>query len=227
MIGADGSRETISVDEKRHVYSFEVDGAGEAILAGGQEFAWPGMGWADSLGTLRVLDKWRAAVGLEYEIEKAPLRTNTISGRPLRSSGTAIGKRAIPGLTKPASVVALGFEDFRTFSSGSILLDAFFEAGGNLFDTGFVYGAGYTEKRSAKWLKNRGVREQSVIIAKGAHSPLCYPDVIGKQLAQSLDRRQTDHVDIYFMHRETQTCRSVNSASAASSARLSSHRSKR
>ncbi|MBE1712059.1 MULTISPECIES: aldo/keto reductase [Mesorhizobium] len=202
VIGADGSRETISVDEKRHVYSFEVDGAGEAILAGRQEFAWPGMDWADSLGTLRVLDRWRAAVGLEYEIEKAQLRTNTISGRPLRSSGTAIGKRAIPGLAKPASVVALGFEDFRTFSSGSILLDAFFEAGGNLFDTGFVYGGGYTETLLGQWLRNRGVREQSVIIAKGAHSPLCYPDVIGKQLAQSLDRLQTDHVDIYFMHRD-------------------------
>ncbi|WP_404925126.1 aldo/keto reductase [Mesorhizobium sp. ORM16] len=202
VIGADGVRETISVNEKRHVYSFEVDAAGDAILAGRQEFAWPGMAWADSLGTLRVLDRWRAAVGLEYEIEKAPLRTNTISGRPLRPGGTAIAKRGIPGLSKPASVVALGFEDFRTFSSGSILLDAFFEAGGNLFDTGYVYGGGYTETLLGLWLKNRGVREQSVVIAKGAHSPLCYPDVIGKQLDQSLDRLQTDHVDIYFMHRD-------------------------
>lgn len=202
VIKSDGTRETISVNETRHLYSFEVDAAGEAILAGRQEFAWPGMGWADSLGTLRVLDRWRAAVGLEYEIEKPAKRINTISGRPLRTDGTAIGKRTIPGLSKPASVVALGFEDFRTFSSGSILLDAFFEAGGNLFDTGYVYGAGYTETLLGQWLKNRGVREQSVIIAKGAHSPLCYPDVIGKQLAQSLDRLQTDHVDIYFMHRD-------------------------
>ncbi|TPJ57766.1 aldo/keto reductase [Mesorhizobium sp. B2-6-1] len=202
VIGADGVRETISVNEKRHVYSFEVDAAGEAILAGRQEFAWPGMAWADSLGTLRVLDRWRAAVGLEYEIEKASRRTNTIADRPLRSGGTAIAKRAIPGLSKPASIVALGFEDFRTFSSGSILLDAFFEAGGNLFDTGYVYGGGYTETLLGQWLKNRGVREQSVVIAKGAHSPLCYPDMIGKQLVQSLDRLQTDHVDIYFMHRD-------------------------
>lgn len=202
VIASDGARETISVDEKRHVYSFEVDAAGEAIRAGRQEFAWPGMAWAESLGTLRVLDRWRAAAGLEYGIEKAAQRTNTISGRPLRSDGTAIAKRTIPGLSKPASVVALGFEDFRTFSSGSILLDAFFEAGGNLFDTGYVYGSGYTEKLLGEWLKNRGVRAQSVVIAKGAHSPLCYPDVIGKQLDQSLDRLQTDHVDVYFMHRD-------------------------
>ncbi|AMY01805.1 aldo/keto reductase [Mesorhizobium ciceri] len=202
VIASDGTRQTISVDEKRHVYSFEVDAAGEAIRAGGQEFAWPGMAWAESLGTLRVLDKWRAAAGLEYGIEKAEQRTNTISGRPLRSGGTAIAKRTIPGLSKPASVVALGFEDFRTFSSGSILLDAFFEAGGNLFDTGYVYGGGYTEKLLGEWLKNRGVRAQSVVIAKGAHSPLCYPDVIGKQLDQTLERLQTDHVDVYFMHRD-------------------------
>ncbi|ARP64078.1 oxidoreductase [Mesorhizobium sp. WSM1497] len=202
VIASDGTRQTISVDEKRHVYSFEVDAAGEAILAGGQEFAWPGMAWAESLGTLRVLDKWRTAAGLEYGIEKAEQRTNTISGRPLRSGGTAVAKRTIPGLSKPASVVALGFEDFRTFSSGSILLDAFFEAGGNLFDTGYVYGGGYTEKLLGEWLKNRGVRAQSVVIAKGAHSPLCYPDVIGKQLDQTLERLQTDHVDVYFMHRD-------------------------
>ncbi|RWA78597.1 aldo/keto reductase [Mesorhizobium sp.] len=202
VIRSGGTRETISVNETRHLYSFEVDAAGEAILAGRQEFAWPGMGWADSLHNLRVLDKWRTAVGLEYEIEKPAKRVNTISGRPLRTGGTAIGKRAIPGLPRQASRLALGFEDFRTFSSGSILLDAFFEAGGNLFDTGFVYGAGYTETLLGQWLKNRGVRQQSVIIAKGAHSPLCYPDVIGKQLAQSLDRLQTDHIDIYFMHRD-------------------------
>lgn len=202
IIASTGARETISVEENRHVYSFEVDAAGEAIRAGDQEFAWPGMAWAESLGNLRVLDKWRAAAGLEYGIEKAAQRTNTISGRPLRSGGTAIAKRTIPGLSKPASVVALGFEDFRTFSSGSILLDAFFEAGGNLFDTGYVYGGGYTEKLLGEWLKNRGVRAQSVVIAKGAHSPLCYPDVIGKQLDQTLERLQTDHVDVYFMHRD-------------------------
>src|SRR5262245_9855517 len=37
----DGTRETISLNETRHLYSFEVDGAEEAILAGRQEFAWP------------------------------------------------------------------------------------------------------------------------------------------------------------------------------------------
>src|SRR5262249_28543928 len=158
------------------LYSFEVDGAGEAILAGRQEFAWPGMGWADSLGNLRVLDKWRHGARLEYDIEKAGRRVNTIAGHKLRQGGTVIPKRNIPGLQPAASVLALGFEDFRSFSSGSILLDAFFEAGGNLFDTGWVYGGGYTETLLGEWLQNRGLRGESLIIGKGAHSPLCYPD---------------------------------------------------
>lgn len=198
----DGTRDSISVGETRHVYSFEVDAAAEAIFAGRQELAAPGMGWADSLGNARVLDKWRADAGIEFEIEKSANRVNTISGRKLGPNGTAIPKRDIPGVSKKASVAALGFEDFRTFASGSILLDAYFEAGGNLFDTAYVYGAGYTEKLFGEWHRNRGTREQSVLIGKGAHSPLCYPDRIAKQLTETLDRLQTDYVDIYFMHRD-------------------------
>jgi predicted dehydrogenase/aryl-alcohol dehydrogenase-like predicted oxidoreductase len=197
-----GKTETISVNETGHVYSFEADGASEAILAGRQEFTSPGMSWADSLGNARVLDKWRADAGIEFNIEKPSKRINTLSNRALASGGTAIPKRSIPGLTKQASAVALGFEDFRTFASGAILLDAFWEKGGNLFDTAFVYGGGYTEKLFGDWHKSRGTREQSVLIGKGAHSPLVYPDVIAKQLTQSLDRLQTDYVDVYFMHRD-------------------------
>ena len=197
-----GAPDTVDVSEPGWLYAFEVDAAGEAIRAGRTEFAAPGMSWADSLGNLRVLDQWRAAIGLEYGIETAKQRTMTLAGGALAANTGVIVKRAIPGLARPASVVALGFEDFRSFSSGSILLDAFWEKGGNLFDTAYVYGGGYTEKLLGDWLNNRGVRDQAVIIGKGAHTPLCYPDMIGKQLTQSLDRLRTDHVDIYLMHRD-------------------------
>jgi predicted dehydrogenase/aryl-alcohol dehydrogenase-like predicted oxidoreductase len=202
IIPREGKPQTIEVNEPRWLYAFEADAAGEAILAGRQEFGWPGMSWADSLGNLRVQDKWRADTGLEYGIEKADRRVTTISGRRLGPNGTRIAKRDIPGLSKQASRVAMGFEDFRTFSSGSIMLDAFWEAGGNIFDTAYVYAAGYTEKLLGEWQKNRGVRDDMVIIGKGAHTPLCYPDQIGKQLTQTLERLQTDYLDIYFMHRD-------------------------
>lgn len=70
--------ETIELPEDRWLYSFEVDAAGEAIRQGKQEFVAPGMGWADSLGNLRVMDQWRAAVGLEYSVEKQPLASRIL-----------------------------------------------------------------------------------------------------------------------------------------------------
>ncbi len=197
-----GQTETISVNESAHVYSFEAEAASLAILAGRQEFDAPGMSWGDTLGNLRVLDKWRADAGIEFSVEKPAVRTRTLDNRTLGPNQGIIPKRSIPGLAKQASAVAMGFEDFRTFPSGAILLDAFWERGGNLFDTAFIYSGGYTEKLFGEWQKSRGVREQAVVIGKGAHSPLVYPDVIAKQLTQSLDRLQTDYVDIYFMHRD-------------------------
>ncbi|WFU01850.1 aldo/keto reductase [Rhizobium sp. CB3171] len=192
----------VEVKEDRWLYSFEVDAAGDAIRVGQTEFAYPGINWADSIGNLRVLDQWRASVGLEYEVEKATRRTTNIVGSPV-TMGNSIPKRTIPGIAKPASIVTLGFEFFPNFAAASLTLDAFYEAGGNAFDTAYVYGAGKTESIFGDWHTSRKVpREEIVLIGKGAHSPLCYPDMIAKQLDQSLNRLKTDYVDIYFMHRD-------------------------
>jgi len=197
-----GETQTIEVKEERWLYSFEVDAAGDAIRAGNKEFAYPGIGWADSIGNLRVLDQWRASIGLEYVVEKATHRTKNIAGATV-TRGNSIPKRSIPGISKPASLVTLGFEFFPNFAAASLTLDAFYEAGGNAFDTAYVYGGGKTESIFGDWHTSRNVpREEIVLIGKGAHSPLCYPDIIAKQLDQSLNRLKTDYVDIYFMHRD-------------------------
>ncbi|GAA3083938.1 aldo/keto reductase [Rhizobium viscosum] len=197
-----GEQETIEVKEDRWLYSFEADAAGDAIRAGEKEFRSPGMNWADSINNLKVLDQWRASVGLEYGVEKAAKRTLNIAGNAVRR-GSSIPQRQVPGISKPASVVTLGFEFFPNFAAASLTLDTFYEAGGNVFDTAFVYGGGKTESIFGDWHTSRQVpREEIVLIGKGAHSPLCYPDVISKQLDQSLNRLKTDYVDIYFMHRD-------------------------
>ncbi|TCR72287.1 aldo/keto reductase [Rhizobium sp. BK376] len=202
VIKPNSEPQTIDVEEKGWLYSFEVDAAGDAIRAGRTEFTSPGMSWADSIGNLRVLDQWRASVGLEYEVEKATRRTVNLAGAKV-SLGKSVPMRQIPGVSKPASMVALGFEFFPNFASASLTLDAFYEAGGNLFDTAYVYGAGKTESIFGDWHTSRAVpREEIVLIGKGVHSPLCYPDMIAKQLDQSLNRLKTDYVDIYFMHRD-------------------------
>ncbi|TQX84102.1 MULTISPECIES: aldo/keto reductase [Rhizobium] len=201
IIRGDG-QQTIEVEEKRYLYSFEVDAVGEAIRAGRSEFTFPGMNTDETLANLRVLDRWRASVGLEYGIETAAGRTTNITGAAV-VAGRCVPKRQIHRLAKPVSAVALGFEFFPNFASASLTLDAFYEAGGNLFDTAFVYNGGKTESIFGDWHTSRKVnRADIVLIGKGAHLPLCYPDVIARQLDQSLERLKTDYVDIYFMHRD-------------------------
>lgn len=125
----------------------------------------------------------------------------TAERSPLRQGGVMRQGR-VPGLDKPISPLALGFEDFADLASGGPLLDAFYAAGGNAFDTAYVYRKGGTEALLGEWLASRGVREQCVVIGKGAHTPHCHPEAIGSQLTESLERLKTDYVDIYFMHRD-------------------------
>lgn len=197
-----GAKTDIEVIEAKHLYSFEADAVAEAIAAGKQEFSFPGMSWADSLGNLRAMDKWRADIGLVLEPEIPANRPRTIGGNGLEVRKIQVPRGHINGLAKETSLVALGSEGLGSYSAAEIMFDAFYEAGGSMFDTAYMYFGGVPETRFGHWMKTRGVRKDVAIIAKGAHSPLCYPDVIGKQLAASLERMQTDHVDIYFMHRD-------------------------
>jgi aryl-alcohol dehydrogenase-like predicted oxidoreductase len=108
----------------------------------------------------------------------------------------------VTGLAQEISAIAFGGALLESYTHAEILLDAYYEAGGNLLDTGWIYRLGKVDRYFGDWMKVRGVRGDMIIIGKGAHSPLTYPDVIGRQLAESLDRLKSDRIDIYFMHRD-------------------------
>jgi aryl-alcohol dehydrogenase-like predicted oxidoreductase len=166
------------------------------------EFAHPGMTRAQSLKTLSIMDKWRQAVGVEFSVEKPVARTRTISGRILSQKRNTVKSINLSGLQKPISNIALGIMGYSTFPAAAIALDAFFEDGGKLIDTAFDYGDGLQDNLLGEWMSSRSIREEIVVMEKGAQTPLCYPDVIGKQLQVSLERLKTDYVDIYLMHRD-------------------------
>ena len=68
-------------------------------------------------------------------------------------------RRMIPGIRKAASVMALGFDSFKTYEGAAGMLDAYVAAGGNVIDTGWVYGHGVPEGFFGQWQSSRGVRE--------------------------------------------------------------------
>ncbi|MFC1451719.1 aldo/keto reductase [Verrucomicrobiota bacterium] len=94
------------------------------------------------------------------------------------------------------------------------LLDAYAEAGGNFLDTAHIYaawlpgGEGMSERTVGRWIRLRQARKGIILATKGAHSELATGEshmnraALNRHLAESLERLQVDHVDLYWLHRD-------------------------
>ncbi len=92
------------------------------------------------------------------------------------------------------------------------VLDAFYEAGGRMIDTADVYSAwvpghkgGESETVLGEWMASRGVRADMRIHTKTGMlggSELYGPDRILQSLDASLERLQSEHVDLYYAHKD-------------------------
>jgi aryl-alcohol dehydrogenase-like predicted oxidoreductase len=86
------------------------------------------------------------------------------------------------------------------------ILDAFFEAGGNLIDTANVYTNGTSETMLGEFL--RGRRDSAVLATKYTNAmPGTDPNAAGNQrknmvrsVEASLKRLRTDYIDLYWLH---------------------------
>lgn len=193
---------TVEVPVTKDLYSYEADMVGHNIAA--RQAAFPGMSWDDTLGNMCMLDRWRAEVGLTYELEKPANVIHTIMRRPLRVSAKATMRYGrIAGIEKPVSRLVLGADSNFTMPDTAILFDAFFEAGGNAFDTSAAYGhAGNCEANLGQWIRNRAIREQVVVLEKGANYPNNHPRGLNEDVQTSLRRTGLDYFDIYMIHRD-------------------------
>lgn len=114
----------------------------------------------------------------------------------------------IKGLDTPISRLVMGSMVCTTDNMDLTreLLDAFVAAGGNCIDSAHVYGGGKSERAVGQWMQERGNREQIVLVDKGAHpywqEPRVDPENVGKDIAESLERVQTDYIDLYLLHRD-------------------------
>jgi len=106
----------------------------------------------------------------------------------------------ISGVDKDVSQIVMGTLFASEIDQAAPVFDYFAEQGGNCFDTARHYGD--AELVFGEWMCQRGNRDDTVVITKGAHTPNCNPETVIKEVAESLERLQTDFVDIYFLHRD-------------------------
>lgn len=127
----------------------------------------------------------------------------------------------IPGTDLEVSVLCFGTGDFATRvkgAEGDRLVAAFVEAGGTFFDTAHCYsfwvpgGLGASERELAASLRRVGAWERAVVATKGGHPdggkayrrPDRYlaPEVISRDVEDSLERLETDRIPLYYLHRD-------------------------
>lgn len=95
------------------------------------------------------------------------------------------------------------------------LLDEYVAQGGNFIDTADAYShwipgntGGDSERIMGDWLADRGNRADLVIATKVAKLPAragLSPDNIRAALADSLERLQTDYIDLYYAHEDDES----------------------
>ncbi len=88
-------------------------------------------------------------------------------------------------------------------------IEAAFDLGVNFIDTSDAYGAGYSEKLLGDALK--GKRDKVILATKGGNvmvgpnrgKRIFEPDYISQVMDESLQRLQTDYIDLYQLHNPT------------------------
>ena len=204
---AESEPETIAVPVDRDLFTYEADTVAEHLEARQA----PAMSWLDTIGNMKLLDRWREEAGLVYEQERR-FHAGTLGGRPLRrraapagpggSAGTAMRYGSIPGLDKPVARLVQGADRNITIPYTEALFDQYFELGGNCFDTSHAYRDGACERNLGAWVRSRGVRDEVVVFEKGGNPPNGTPEGITDELLAGLDGLGMEHADVWLMHRD-------------------------
>jgi len=89
---------------------------------------------------------------------------------------------------------------------GARLLDRALDLGYDHLDTARIYGGGKNEALIGETLKGRRneffLASKCGIVVDGPHRGIdCSPETIQKAIEESLKLLQTDHIDLYYMHR--------------------------
>jgi 1-deoxyxylulose-5-phosphate synthase len=119
---------------------------------------------------------------------------------------------SIPGVGDRVSRLVLGSMVFSTqpeaFDTTCRLLDRFVAAGGTTVDTARIYSGGTSESAFGQWLERSGLRNDLVVLGKGAHhnsetlERRVTPAAIHEDIEISLQEMRLETIDIYILHKD-------------------------
>lgn len=189
----------VSCEPAAAMYALEADAVQAAARTGYDPHS------ADqAIALAQLLARWRAAVGLRYPFERDDMFVPTVNRRGLERRPNSMRYGTIPGVRKQISRLVFGCDNQRDLGFASVVFDDFFERGGNAFDTAYEYSDRLQQRLLGQWIANRGIRDDVFVIGKGAHTPYCDPVNLESQLIETLEDLQTDHIDLYLMHRDNE-----------------------
>jgi aryl-alcohol dehydrogenase-like predicted oxidoreductase len=128
-------------------------------------------------------------------------------------------KLSVHPLCLGTNVFGWGADESQSFE----VLDAYVAHGGNFLDTADVYSqwkegnsGGESETIIGRWMKARGNRDKIILATKVAKLPTrrgLAPGNIKAALVDSLNRLQTDYVDLYYSHEDDPSVPTIDTLS--------------
>ena len=136
------------------------------------------------------------------------VQKNSLKNSPILLSNTSqirkqiLKKITLPKINKIGSRLALGCDNQSSELHAFTMFDHFYESGGRIFDTAYIYNHGKGDQYLGDWINSRGVAKDVIVIGKAAHTPQCEPKFIRPQIIESLDRLNIPKIDIFCLHRD-------------------------
>ena len=200
ILNKDGTEEKYEIETEKGLYAIQIDHFSE--LFNNRSIESSLIPHNDSHGNMISLDSWRKELKVFYKEDRGETRKTPII--PLDKQRESLPISRIPGINKDLSRVVFGCDNQSDSNHAFAMFDHFFSQGGNVFDTAYIYNEGKSDLYLGSWIDARGLREEVVVLGKGAHTPDCTPDKIRPQLDETLSRMSASYLDIYCLHRDNE-----------------------